>query len=368
MPKYITNILLAFITLGSIAQKPGGSLEKLGLKNILSNISYIPPKSFTSLDYTGSDSVSFYGKRTDTVHGFYISQTEVTNREYREFVYYVRDSIVHSLLMHFQAGTSNIDWNKPIDWNDNHLEALMLAPEERIFGKKEIDPVKILFTLDFFGKKESVSIYPDTLVWIRDFTAADMEPLAQKYFSNSYYDHYPVVGISLKQAIAFCGWKTEQITQSLKGEAADSFKMVVRLPSSAEWESAAVGEKDSAGPVPGTKKCNCNFGTMSERDVLTMKGFKDDGYFYSSPIKSFPPGINGLYDMKGNVAEWTSTAREEIMNAEIKPEKLRTSFVVKGGGWNSTPFYLQPGVCQFFAADDAHSFVGFRYVVYVFRK
>jgi formylglycine-generating enzyme required for sulfatase activity len=99
-----------------------------------------------------------------------------------------------------------------------------------------------------------------------------------------------------------------------------------------------------------------------------MKGFKDDGYFYTGPVKSFPPGPYGLYDMKGNVAEWTSTARDEILNVEVKPDKLKASFIVKGGGWNSTPFYLQAGVCQFFPVDDAHSFVGFRYVVYVFKK
>jgi formylglycine-generating enzyme required for sulfatase activity len=272
------------------------------------------------------------------------------------------------LLLHFQGGTSNIDWSKPIDWNDNRLEDLMIAPGERISGRKEIDPGKISYSFDFFGEKEIVSIYPDTLVWIRDFTYASNEPWAQKYFSNSFYDHYPVVGISLKQAMAFCQWKTEQITQALKGEAADSLKMVVRLPSGAEWESAAVEEKDTAGLFSGSQQYNCNFGTMTDREGATMKGLKDDGYFFTAPIKSFPPGLNGLYDMKGNVAEWTSTTREEIMKADVKPEKLKTSFVAKGGGWNSTPFYLQPGVCQFFSVDDTHSFVGFRYVVYVFKK
>ncbi len=368
MPKSTSTIFLALISLNSFAQKPRGSLEKLGLKNILSDISYIPAKSFTSLDYTGSDSVSFYGKRIATVHGFYISQTEVTNTEYREFVYYIKDSMAHALLMHFQGGTNSIDWSKTIDWKDDRLDALMLSPEDRIFGRKEIDPGKILYPIDFFEKKEIISIYPDTLVWLRDFTYAYNESLAKNYFSHSSYGNYPVVGINLKQAIAFCQWKTEQVSKSLKREAADSFKMVVRLPSNAEWESAAFEEKDTISLVSGSKQYNCNFGTITGRRGFEMKGFKDDGYFYTGPVKSFSAGPNELYDMKGNVSEWTSTARDEIMNVEVKPDKLKTSFIVKGGGWNSTAFYLQAGVCQFFSVDATHSFVGFRYVVYVARK
>ncbi|MBK7561838.1 MAG: SUMF1/EgtB/PvdO family nonheme iron enzyme [Chitinophagaceae bacterium] len=78
--------------------------------------------------------------------------------------------------------------------------------------------------------------------------------------------------------------------------------------------------KNSATILEVNRECTCNFGAMTDRDGSTMKGFKDDGYFYTAPIKSFSPGPNGLYDMKGNVAEWTSTPREEIMNAEVKPE------------------------------------------------
>ncbi len=368
VPKYTSTFFLVIISLCSVAQKQSGSVEKIGLRNVLSHISYIPPKSFTSLDHTGTDSVSSYGKKIVAVHGFYISQTEVTNVEYREFVFYVRDSIAHRLLSHFRNGTDSIDWTKPINWNDKLLDTLIIPPEERVFGRKEIDPNKIVYEIDFFGKKEVVSVYPDTLVWMQDFSNSYNESLAKNYFSHSSYDNYPVVGINLKQAMAFCRWKTEETASSVKGPAADTLNMLIRLPSSEEWESAAYEIKDTAGVQPDNKQCNCNSAVMAGKDGTTMKGIKDDGYLFTSPIKSFPPGPNGLFDMKGNVAEWTSTARDEIMDVEVKPEKQKTFFIVKGGGWNSTPFYLQPGVCQFFSADDTHSFIGFRYVVYVERK
>ena len=53
---------------------------------------------------------------------------------------------------------------------------------------------------------------------------------------------------------------------------------------------------------------------------------------------------------------------------EDRYTEIKQSYIVKGGGWDSNPFYLQTGVCQFFPADAAHSFVGFRYVVYVTKK
>lgn len=367
MPKSTTIFFLAFISLSSFAQKSSVSLEKLGLKNLQSQLNYIPAKSFTSHSYTGSDSVSFYGPRVASVPGFYISKTEVSNKEYREFTDYIKDSTAHVLLQHFKSGTNSIDRSQKIDWKDPRLESMMVPPAERLYGRMEIDAGKINYEIDFFGTKEIISIYPDTLVWIRDFTYAYNEPLAKKYFSYPSYNNYPVVGINLKQAMAFCLWKTDQINKGMH-QSGKEYSVMVRLPSSIEWESAAFDLNETRSLfLKDKKEYNCNFGPINDRGMV-LKGFKDDGYFYTAPVKNYPAGPFGIYDMKGNVAEWTSTSRDEIAGVEIKPEKLKTSFIVKGGGWNSTPFYLQAGVCQFFPVDAAHSFVGFRYVVHIEKK
>lgn len=365
--RYSKFILASLISINSSAQKSNLSLEKLGLKNFQSQLSYIPAKSFNSLVHTGNDSLSTYKPRISSVNGFFISKTEVTNKEYREFVFYVRDSMAHTLLQHFING-NQIDWKQKIDWNDNRLKHLLVSPEESVPGRKEIDPAKISYNIDFFEKKECISIYPDTLVWMRDFSYSHNEPLAKNYFSQRLFDQYPVVGINMKQALAFCHWKKEQLNNMLKGKDADKVELKVSLPTNTEWESAAFVEKDSDNLFAGNKGYNCNFGAITTMSGVMKKGYKDDGYFYTSPVKKYPAGPFGLYDMKGNVAEWTLTSREEIMNAEVQPGKANTSFAVKGGGWNSTPFYLQAGVCQFYFVNAAHSFLGFRYVVYVFMK
>lgn len=352
MPKYSVTICLASISVCSVAQRSPG-IDK-SVKKSFPGISYVPAKTFNSLVHNGDDTAASYNSRTVSVESFYISQTEVTNKEYRDFVHYVRDSVAHTILAHFRNG-NEIDWKQNIDWNDARLDAMMTSPDERLFGRKEIDPEKLTIALDFFGTKEIISVYPDTLRWISDFSYSYNEVLVKRYFSHPMYNNYPVVGVSLKQAMAFCQWKTKQVNGNV----------IVRLPTNAEWESAAIGEEKTNASYTVTKKHDCNSGIATERDGAVLKGQQDDGFFYTAPVKSFPAQTYDLYDMKGNVSEWTSTALDEIKNVEVKTDKQKRSFIVKGGGWNSPPYYLQPGVCQFYNAGTANTWIGFRYVVKV---
>ena len=95
--------------------------------------------------------------RTVSVQAFYMDQTEISNNEYRQFVYYVRDSIAHMILgeevSEEHLNTVNlygedldpplINWRTRIDWmNDEEREALevMFYPEhERFYRRKEMD-------------------------------------------------------------------------------------------------------------------------------------------------------------------------------------------------------------------------------------
>ncbi len=350
MSKAATILFLALIGLESTAQIPGASLGSLGLNKLQQQLSYIPSKTFRSLAHEGNDSLSDYIPRNSTVKGFYISRTEVTNKEYREFVDFVRDSIARQLL--------GIGSKQKIDWNDKRLESMMVSPEETYSGRSQIDATKIFYTIDLDGQRESISIYPDTLVWIRDFSYSYNEPLVKNYFSAPAYDNFPVVGINQKQATAFCQWKTTQLCRILTRPV----HVVVRLPRNAEWESAAFEEKDELVLTATAKKYAYNFGSITDKNAMNIKNYADDGFFYTGPVKSFPANYYQLYDMKGNVAEWTSTTSDEIMAGE-KTRGKDELYVVKGGGWDSSPFYLQAGVCQFLPADAAHSYTGFRYVV-----
>lgn len=237
--------------------------------------------------------------RRVTISSFYISDHEVTNEEYREFVYSVRDTLLA------RKGLKQIS-------NDS------------------------LFYMSISGL---VAIYPDTLVWTKDFPYTYNEPIVNYYFTHPAYNNYPVVGISWLQANAYCLWRTNQMNEAIikSGGTIEDTYPSFRLPSEAEWEYAALShdiKKDETRifnvrifPWDGYKltdkngKYRANFGPIKDQNGLWIKEFGEEipikntkmyDFIYTSPVKYFGANLFKLYDMAGNVAEWTSDAARII--------------------------------------------------------
>ncbi|HEY5511456.1 MAG TPA: SUMF1/EgtB/PvdO family nonheme iron enzyme [Prolixibacteraceae bacterium] len=406
-------------------RKRGKYLEPLPLGMVL-----IPGRSFnmgpSDQDITGAITPT----RTVDLATFWMDDTEITNNEYRQFVYWVRDSVARDLLSQkfpeFKPTTSRrgdpidpptLDYNVRLNWKKaeyvTELEQLYYDKTERIFGKKEIDIRKLNYNyfwvdlqqaarrlnaydyskqaytgsiLDLNGKvvpiqnrssfimSEAVNVYPDTLVWIRDFTYAFNEPWAKLYFSHPGFDEYPVVGVSWKQAKAFCMWRTNFKNKSLSGKG-DYTVQDYRLPSEAEWELAARGGLDNSmypwGGYYTRSKTGCFLANFKP-----MRGnYSDDGGKASVKVATYEPNGYGLYDMAGNVAEWTITAYDEStynfmhdMNPNFEynalsddPPTMKRK-VIRGGSWKDIAYYIQVGTRTFEYQDTAKSYVGFRCV------
>ena len=138
------------------------------------------------------------------------------------------------------------------------------------------------------------------------------EPLTKEYFSHVAYDDYPVVGVTWAQAKAFCQWRTKRMN-SFQEMVKNPGVMDYRLPSEVEWEYAARGghqmtlypwgsyyTRNQQGSFVGNyKPMRGNYVSDSRTNVTTMK------------VANYIPNSYGLYDMAGNVAEWTSNAYDE---------------------------------------------------------
>lgn len=376
--------------------------------------------------------------KTVSVEAFWMDDTEITNNEYRQFVYWVRDSIARKLLgetfpeylitvdeNEVPLDNPVINWDEKINWRDNDvrqaIEDLYIPENERLVFTKEIDSRKLIYDyywVDYkqaakrsnsfntetnkydgfvtntegevipienrssFLMHESVPIYPDTLCWIRDFTYSYNEPLTIKYFSHFAFDDYPVVGVSWKQANAFCNWRTNLKTtynKRSKETPAHDF----RLPTETEWEMAARGGLQNT-IYPWGSYYTRNYKGCFVANFKPLRG----NYVSDSPttatamrVGEFDANPFGLYDMAGNVAEWTNTAFFEAgyetvddINPELqydaKPDDppVMKRKVVRGGSWKDMAYFIRTGTRSFEYQDTTKSYIGFRCVRSSFRN
>lgn len=375
---------------------------------------YIPMGSFTM---GPSDQDVPYAltaqSKTVSIQAFYMDQTEITNNEYRQFVYWVRDSIARRIIAEenedfiIEADRYGNEYPEPIlDWsqrlkynNRDYMEALeeMYLPEnERFYGRKEFDTRKFMYDfwwIDYqaaakrsnrpqglndrsvFIRKETINVYPDTLAWIHDFTYSYNEPLTNMYFWHPGYDDYPVVGVSWKQARAFCIWRTN-LRNGYLFTNGGVYEQNYRLPTESEWEYAARGGLDLS-PYPWGGPYIRNAVGCFLANFKPMRGnYVDDGGLQTLRADSYNPNNYGLYCMAGNVAEWTSNAFDESaynfahdMNMDYTYEAksddpiAKKRKVLRGGSWKDISYYLQNGTRSFEYQDTAKCYIGFRCVV-----
>ncbi len=300
--------------------------------------------------------------RRVSVASFYMDRTEVSNLNYREYIYWLG----------------------------------------RVF-----DP-----TTDPNNQKIIDGALPDTLCWRSELSYN--EPLVEYYFRHPGFNNYPVVGVSWRQASDYCLWRSDRVNegilmqkgyiakQSLQGEqqennfttksyllglyqaqpgkTASSKKNPLktpqgtprttvtfedglllpnyRLPSEAEWEYAAYGLIDQ-NPRPSLKEgkrgeelaMNKQLYPWSENvyglrdtrhgswqgaflanfkrgsgDVAGVAGGLNDRAFYTSEVTSFYPNSFGLYNMAGNVSEWVRDVYRPLTNLDLGPEDETNPF------------------------------------------
>jgi formylglycine-generating enzyme len=345
--------------------------------------------------------------KTISMPAFYMDETEITNNQYRQFVFWVRDSLAHTLLATIdethlieedQFGNlldpPLINWRARIRWDGEEerdvLSELYLPEHERFFNRREIDSRKLIYryyTIDLTRaarrserntpRSELVyeyqtPVYPDTLAWIHDFTYSYNEPMTQKYFWHPTYDHYPVVGVNWLQARAFTIWRTQYLNSYLASRNRP-FAMEFSLPSEAQWEYAARGGL-ALNPYPWGGPYIRNQDGCFLANFKPLRGnYIDDGGYQTVIVGHYPPNDYGLYDMSGNVAEWTRNAYDESfyvfghdMNPDYQyearpddPETLKRK-VIRGGSWKDVGFFLQVSTRAYEYQDTAKSYIGFR--------
>ncbi|MDA3816814.1 MAG: SUMF1/EgtB/PvdO family nonheme iron enzyme [Prolixibacteraceae bacterium] len=429
--KYIISALLLVMVFTGCKKENAIHTLKGGLRPdwfepVPYGMSYVKQGSFKMGISDESNDSRIQPAKNVSINSFWIDDTEITNNEYREYINWVRDSVAATLTFnegveYYMATNENNEFYNPrrIDrtkinqiWTDDRDEVIeALTPifyqdDERLYGHKEIDYRNIHYgyayidlkkaakransynyetqsynsdinsRIDFLVQK-SVPVYPDTLVWIRDFTYSYNEPWTLKYFHHPAFKEYPVVGVTWEQANAFCHWRTEYKKKFLATHKLQPIHSY-RLPTEAEWEYAARGGRMSAKYPWGSYYTSDDKGCYQANFKPKRGNYISDSYSSAKAMKvaSFPPNDYGLYDMAGNVSEWTSTTYDELgyaMINDLNPElqydaenedapALKRK-VVRGGSWKDVSYYIEVSTRDYEYQDTARSYIGFRCVM-----
>ena len=354
--------------------------------------------------------------KTVSVAAFYMDETEITNNEYRQFVNWVRDSIARILLG--EAGVPGyelveddkygnfidpprINWNRPIRWDNQEvreiLEDEMYLPEhERFYSRRQLDSRKLNFVYETQSIKDAarkvnrrqgqkdrsvyideveINIYPDTLVWTHDYAYSYNDPWTRNYFHHPAFDEYPVVGVNWKQAVAFSKWRTKILDEYLM-DRDEPLHDEFRLPTESEWEYAARGGLDLS-PYPWGGPYTTNDKGCFLANFKPRRGnYTADGGIRTVRVGSYNPNNYGLYDMAGNVSEWTDNTYDESafsfahdMNMDFKYEaedsdpNILKRKTIRGGSWKDISHFIQVGTRDYEYQDTAKSYIGFRNVI-----
>jgi sulfatase modifying factor 1 len=286
-----------------------------------------------------------------------------------------------------------LNWQEPIVWRQEDyldsqytevMDSLYIPLEDVFEGERFLDVKKWRYAYSYYDKEaavrsvdgtrkdfikyEDVAVYPDTAVWIKDFSYAYNDPIHDDYFWHQAYQEYPVVGVSWYQARAFCHWKTKMKNDYLRSRKQPEKVPSFRLPTEAEWEYAARGGIDGATYPWGGPHTTSDRGCFLANFKPVRGNYAVDGALYTVEAYSYNPNGYGLYNMSGNVSEWTKTAYNTGFNTlaggintritdEENPRK-----VIRGGSWKDIAYFLQVSTRDYEYVDSVRSYIGFRTV------
>jgi sulfatase modifying factor 1 len=192
------------------------------------------------------------------VSGFWMDAHTVTNREFQRFV----EATGHVTLAERPAD--------PADYPNANPE--LLAPASVVFRKTS-------------GPTDMSNPHN----WWTYVAGADWRhPQGPETSLEGLWEH-PVVHVAFEDALAYAQWAGKE------------------LPTEAEWEFAARGGLDGAAYVWGDEFApGGNMMANTWQGAFPWQNLAQDGYEWTAPVGSFPPNGFGLYDMAGNVWQWTT--------------------------------------------------------------
>ncbi len=215
------------------------------------------------------------------VDGFFMDITEVTNDEFKKFI--------------DEAGYKTLAERK-IDWEEMKKQLPEGTP-------KPHDSIMQPGSLTFSKTQGSVPNLYDFSQWWRWTIGANWKLPNGPGSSIKGKGNHPVVHISYEDALAYCEWAGR------------------RLPTEAEWEKAARGNKEASTYFWGDNSSVLSQMANTWEGEFPVLNTRTDGFENRAPVKTYSANEFGLHDMAGNVWEWTSDWYNTNYYTEVSTNK-----------------------------------------------
>ena len=265
---------------------------------------WVEGKSYTKGAKQNDDYAMVREKPSHEVYidGFYIDITEVTNNQFQKFVN--------------ETGYLTIA-ERQIEWDEmkKSLPPGTPKPHDSI-----LQPGSLIFN-DQIKTVENMQNYFQWWKWQK---GANWKAPKGPGSSIDNKGSYPVVHIAFEDAKAYCEWANR------------------RLPTEAEWESAAQGNYENAVFPWGDNVNLLNSNANTWQGDFPVKNESIDGYEMIAPVKSFPANSIGIFDMVGNVWEITGDLFNLNYYSEISSETELKNLKGASSCYNpSNPYEIQ---------------------------
>jgi len=201
-----------------------------------------------------------------SLDGFFMDINEVTNSQYHQFV--------------METGYRTLA-ERALDWEELKQQLPVGTP-------KPPDSIMQPGSLTFKKARKALPNLYDFSQWWQWSIGANWKHPNGPNSSIVGKENHPVVHIAYEDALAYCKWVGR------------------RLPTEAEWEYAARGGSRNTIYSWGNNLAKLKTQANSWEGNFPVENTKVDGFEKRAPVKSYPANAFGLYDMAGNVWEWTS--------------------------------------------------------------
>jgi formylglycine-generating enzyme len=285
MKSSILSILVLFI---SCNQKEASLITNYPEDiNVPEGMVWVPGNSFT-MGATDADPYALPQEKPAhpvAVDGFFMDATEVTNAQFQKFI---------------NATGYVTTAERAIDWE----EMKKMLPEGT---QKPHDSLLAPGSLVFYKEITNVNGLENWQQWWKWVIGANWKQPSGPNSTIEGKEHYPVVHISFEDAQAYCKWANR------------------KLPTEAQWELAARGNLTNARYTWGNDSFLLDKNANTWQGNFPLNNQNTDGYDLLAPVKSYSPNSLGLFDMAGNVWEYTA----DWYHVDYYRELLNTGNVTK---------------------------------------